>query len=134
MARKRDEMLGMSPAETIISAGVRIKGNLTSEGDVVIDGSLTGGIKATGNLTIGVNGVIRGDVSGANVKVAGHLDGNVNSEGETDIMETGQVKGNIKTASIQIQTGAIFIGTTTMPQTEAQTPDDRTLPERPVQL
>ena len=59
MARQGD-VLGVAGAETVISSGVVLKGNLRSDGDVVIDGTLTGEIRAAGDATIGINGPNQG--------------------------------------------------------------------------
>ncbi len=119
MARRTD-LMGVSGAETVIGAGVRLKGTLLSDSDIVIDGKLDGEIKAAGNVTVGVNAVIRADIKGTNVSVAGHVKGNIEASGETQITETGKVTGNITTGTLAIEAGAIFSGMTKMSQNEAE--------------
>lgn len=113
MARKTDA-LGVSAAETIIGAGVKLKGNLASDGDMMVDGLISGHIKSRGNVTIGVNAVIKADIEAANIAVLGQVDGNLTASHETQIKETGRVKGNITTANLSIASGAIFAGTSVM--------------------
>lgn len=108
MAKKTE--ITLAEAETVIGAGVKVKGTLASDGDVTIDGELKGGVKTNGNLVIGVNGSVEANVSARNVKVAGHLLGNVKSDGETVITGTGKVKGNIHTSQLAIEPGAVFSG------------------------
>lgn len=109
MAR-REDVLGVTGADTIIGSGVVVVGNLISEGDMVIDGEVKGNIKTLGNLTLGVNAVIQGHVSGADVRVSGALEGNITAEGEASISETGNVIGDIICNTIAIGSGAIFRG------------------------
>jgi cytoskeletal protein CcmA (bactofilin family) len=115
MARRND-VLGVTGAETMIGAGVVIEGNLTSESDIVIDGIMTGDVKAIGDVTIGVNAEVKGHVKGLNVSVAGSLTGNILSEGETTIRETGHVSGDITTANLTIVSGGVFNGRSTINQ------------------
>ncbi len=113
MARRNDP-LPVTGTETVIGTGVKVKGAFNCEGDISIDGWLDGEIKASGNVTIGVNGVIKGDISAQNITILGQLRGNIEAEGETTIGHAGNLRGNITTASLSIESGAMFIGRTTM--------------------
>ena len=94
MAR-RDDVLGVTGAETIIGAGVVVDGTLIGEGDMVIDGTVTGTIRASGNVTLGVNAEVKASIEGDNITVAGAVDGPIMAHGEATIRETGRVHGNI---------------------------------------
>ena len=109
MAR-REDVLGVTGADTLIGAGVVVAGNLVSEGDIVVDGEVTGSIQTLGNLTLGVNAVIHGHISGADVRVSGSLEGNIMAEGEASISETGNVIGDIICNTVAIGSGAVFRG------------------------
>lgn len=111
---KKDDILGVSSADTVIGSGVKVKGNLISEGDVVVDGLMSGNIKAGGNITLGVNAHVLGDVIGQNVRVAGTLNGNISASESTSITETGEVAGDIATTILNVESGALFIGTSKM--------------------
>lgn len=111
---KKDDLMRLAEAETVIGAGVKIRGTLISDGDVTIEGNLSGEIKTTGDLALGVNAVVKANVSGRNVQVAGQLNGNIKSSDHTTISETGKVVGNISTNTLSIGTGAIFIGSVSM--------------------
>ena len=115
MARKsHEDALGVAGAETVIGTGVNVKGNLASESDIVIDGTLTGHIKAGGDVTLGVNANVKGDITAVNVAIAGTLHGNVTAEGEASLRETSHVEGDIKCAGLVVAAGAIFIGQSLM--------------------
>lgn len=137
-ARKLKERLGMarrneavlSETETVIGAGVKVKGTLVSEGDISIDGELKGSIKAGGNLTIGVNGQIEANIAAKNIRIGGHLIGNVKAENETVVEGSARVKGNIHTSLLSIDQGAVFLGQSIMSDTRADT-RDRTNEEKP---
>jgi cytoskeletal protein CcmA (bactofilin family) len=115
MAR-REDILGVSGADTVIGAGVNLEGEVKAEGDVMIDGHLKGTLSAGGAITIGVNAVVKAPVRAASVMVAGHLTGDIVAEGEVQIMATGQVKGNITSGGLALEMGAVFIGRSAMPE------------------
>lgn len=113
MARQ-DDVLGVMGADSIIGSGVVAVGNLSSEGDVIIDGTLTGDVKAAGDVTLGANAIVKGKIVGRNVTVAGVLDGNITADGEAVIRETGRVVGDISALSLAITSGGIFLGRSRM--------------------
>lgn len=113
MARRND-VLGVMNAETVIGTGVVAEGKLTSEGDIVIDGRFTGDLEADGNLTLGINSIIKADIKAGNVVVHGTLRGDINASGEVSISETGRVIGNITSLNLAINSGGIFQGRSKM--------------------
>lgn len=131
MAR-RDDVLGVSGDETIIGAGVVAQGSLDSQGDIAIDGTFTGDIKARGDVTLGINAKVKGDIDALNVVVAGNLRGNIVAEGEASVRETGHVNGDITCISLGVNPGGVFVGRSKMQAAptlkplddEADTPED----------
>ena len=116
MAR-RDDALGVSGAETIIGAGVKVVGNLDSEGDIHIDGTYTGDIQARGDVTLGINAKVKGNVTASNVTVAGSLKGNIVAEGEAALRDSGHINGDITCISLNIEHGGVFVGRSKMQAT-----------------
>ena len=119
MARRTTHIATMATSETLIAAGVKIRGNLRSDGDIAIDGALQGDLKAAGNVTIGANAVIHGNITAINVTLGGQVFGNVTAEGETVITEAGRLEGDLKTGTLGISSGAAFVGScrTSLPET-----------------
>ena len=108
--RSHDDALGVVGAETIIGAGVTVKGELDSSSDIIIDGLFEGAINTQGDVTLGVNAHVKANVRGGNVTVAGQLIGDIHATGEAVIRETGQVEGDITSAGLAIVSGAVFSG------------------------
>lgn len=125
MAKKTD-VFNVSTTDTVIGSGVKLKGNVTSEGDIAIDGSLAGNIKSGGHVTIGVNGRIGGSIQAISLTVAGYVEGDVKANDSVSIMESGQVHGDIDTGRLEIGMGAVFIGTSKMKPVAAAEVADRT--------
>jgi cytoskeletal protein CcmA (bactofilin family) len=121
---RRDDLLGISGGDTVIGPDVKVKGNLVSEGDIVIDGNLNGLIKAAGSVTVGVNATILANITARSVKIAGSVTGDIATEGETAIASTGRVKGNITSGTLEIAPGAIFVGASSMSEPPAVSPPE----------
>ena len=133
MARKsHEDALGVAGAETVIGTGVIVVGNLASDSDIAIDGNLDGNIKAGGNVTIGINANVKGDIEGTNVSVAGNLTGSIKATGEASILETGHVKGNIRASGLSITSGGIFNGRSLMDVSSPLTPEDDPEPTKDI--
>jgi cytoskeletal protein CcmA (bactofilin family) len=119
MARANDN------PETIVSSSMRIEGELKSNGNINIDGIITGKVHTSQDLLVGPNAQIDADVVAANATVAGIVRGNVTVRGQLLILETGKIIGNINCATLGIREGAYFSGACKMaePKQDAVTPE-----------
>ena len=108
--RSHDDALGVVGAETVIGAGVSVKGEIFSESDIMIDGTVNGIISTSGDVIVGVNANIKANIKAGNVTIAGHVIGDVVASGEAMIRETGQVQGDITASGLAITSGGIFVG------------------------
>lgn len=131
---KRHDVLGVTGADTTIGTGVKLKGNLHSDGDISIDGLLTGDIRANGSITIGVNATVRASVTGMNISVGGNLAGDIVADGEVTIGETAHVVGDITCLGITIASGATFIGRVKMPANHRSDASDDMASDSPTDI
>lgn len=99
----------------IIGQSIHIKGELTGNEDLTIDGTVEGNIELKeNNLIIGQNGNIKADIHAKMVTITGEVQGNVNAEEKVEIRETGKLRGNIVAPRIVITDGAFFKGSVEM--------------------
>lgn len=115
MAKKED--YETSAPETIVGATVKIEGDLVSEGDIKIDGLVTGKIKTTKNLYVGPMAKIEADVEAQNAMLSGIVKGDIDVKESLVIHETGKVSGNITCGRLAVAEGAHFSGSCTMSET-----------------
>jgi len=101
-------------ASNRILIGTEIKGDVTSNGDMRIDGKIIGSIKIEGKLVIGEQGVVEGEVKCKNITVAGRLKGNIIIEELTSLLATATVEGDLQTNKLAVEPGAEFSGTCSM--------------------
>jgi cytoskeletal protein CcmA (bactofilin family) len=94
-----------------IGASVEIKGRISGEEDLQIDGKVEGPIAIRGHrLTVGRSGQVNSEVSARELVVYGKVTGNVNAADRVEIKKDGAVIGDIITARISIEDGAVFKG------------------------
>jgi cytoskeletal protein CcmA (bactofilin family) len=99
-----------SNPETIVSSSMRIEGELKSNGNINIDGLITGKVHTSQDLNVGPNAHIDADVVASNANIAGIIRGNVTIKGHLLILETGKIIGNINCGTLGIREGAYFSG------------------------
>ena len=113
--KKEDGIVAPSGvAETIVGTSVKLKGNLTSAGDITIDGNVNGEIKTKGIVNIGPNANIIASIKAKKVHVAGVVQGNVEATERLTISETGRVYGDVNANILSIAPGAVFSGKSVM--------------------
>jgi cytoskeletal protein CcmA (bactofilin family) len=95
---------------SIIAAGTTLKGDISSNGDIRIDGTLQGNIQSTAKVVIGANGVVEGDISGQQADVMGRINGTIKVKELLQLKGGCNVSGNIYAAKLQIETSANFNG------------------------
>ena len=98
-----------STTKTTISADLKIAGDVTSEGEVQLDGDIKGSIQCA-TLVVGRNSEILGDAIADEVVVRGHVHGSVYSK-RVFLQSTAVVEGDIHHRIIVVEEGARFEGT-----------------------
>jgi cytoskeletal protein CcmA (bactofilin family) len=94
-----------------IGKSVSIKGELSGNEDIYVDGQLDGSIQLPGNsVTVGPNGRVKADITAKNLTIGGTLDGNVHASERTELRKTAVVNGDVQTRRIAIEEGAYFKG------------------------
>lgn len=101
-------------AGTVIGGGVTIEGELTSDEEVVVHGTVRGALSSTDAVSVGADGVVESDVTAASMTVAGQVTGNVTAQERVDIQAGGRLIGDVKAARLTIADGASFKGNVDM--------------------
>jgi cytoskeletal protein CcmA (bactofilin family) len=98
----------------LIGGGTKITGDITSAGDVRIDGHLAGNIVIAGKFVLGPNGMVEGNITSANADLSGEVKGKVNITETLSLKNTARINGDIITGKLAIEPGALFTGTCSM--------------------
>ena len=94
-----------------IGKTILIKGDISGQEDVYVDGQIEGSVQLLGNsLTIGPNGRVHASVAAKSVTVGGSLEGNIQASERTEMRKSAVVNGDVQTRRIAIEEGAFFKG------------------------
>ncbi len=95
-------------APSILSADLKVKGNIFSSGDVQLDGKLDGNIYSHA-VTIGETAHIRGEVAGEIVTIRGVVEGTVRAH-QVHLCSGSRTTGDIYHEVLAIESGAELNG------------------------
>jgi cytoskeletal protein CcmA (bactofilin family) len=94
-----------------IGKSITIKGDLSGNEDLQIEGTVEGRIDLPNNqLTIGAEGRVRADVHAKAVVVIGHVTGNVSGVERVEVQATGVVDGDVRAPKLVVAEGAALNG------------------------
>lgn len=98
-----------------IGQSIQIKGELTGNEDLTIEGKVEGKIILKDhNLTIGANGRIMAEIHAKTVVVVGEVVGNITADDKVEVAPTGSMKGDIVAPRVVLADGARFKGSIDM--------------------
>ena len=106
MALKVDDI----SINTILGKGSSITGDLRINGFVRLDGDIDGNLETDGNVIIGDNARIRGDVKAKSVIISGIVVGNIIAQEGIKILSEAAVLGDVISRKVQIDDKATFNG------------------------
>ena len=117
-------MAAERPSErAIIGPSITIKGDVTGEEDLLIQGRVEGKVDlAQHNVTVGANGRIKANIFGRSVTVEGEVEGDLHAEEQIAIRKSGRVLGNVSAPRVTIEDGAMFKGSIDMDRKAAPRP------------
>ena len=117
MFKKKIDMAKNNIAETKpnnIVSGTTIKGEIITNGDFRIDGTLIGSINCKGKIVIGQTGTIEGEVICQNADISGKIKAQIKVEQLLTLKSTSELNGDVITNKISVEPGARFTGSCNM--------------------
>ncbi len=101
-------------AGTIIGHGITVEGEITSDEEVVVAGTVRGKLSTDGPVTVEAGAVVEADVGASSLSVGGHVTGNVAASDRVDLLAGARLVGDVKAARLTIADGASFKGNVDM--------------------
>jgi cytoskeletal protein CcmA (bactofilin family) len=100
-----------SGATARLGASLHVKGEISGNEDLLVDGSVEGLIQLDDRkLTVGATAKVTADIIAREVVVFGTVKGNLRAKDRIEIKKDGSVNGDLTTARIMIEDGAYFKG------------------------
>lgn len=109
-------------AINLLSNGTEITGDIKSNGDIRVDGLLTGNLITKGKVVIGPTGKVKGEVYCKNSEVSGAVEGRICVSQLLTLKSDSKISGDIVTFKLSIEPGAKFTGNCKMSETENNDP------------
>ena len=108
-----------STTVTTIGKSIVIKGELSAEEDLLIEGEVDGNITLNHNvLTVGEHGKVKAEIVAKTVVVVGAVWGSIIAADNVDIRDTCMVEGDISTSRLTMAPGAYVRGRINMKQSQ----------------
>lgn len=99
---------------SVIGPGMRVIGDVESNGVIKVDGTVDGSVRGAQQLLLGKSGVIHGDIYATDAVLGGCVVGTVVVAERVEIQGTSSVQGDIHTKSIVVFEGGTINGTVRM--------------------
>ncbi len=114
-----DKKTGKMATETIsqqntIAKGTTITGDIISDGDFRIEGSIQGNIKTPGKVVVGKTGIINGTLKSANADIEGKFSGKLLLSDTLSLKSSAHVEGEVIVGKLAVEPGATFNATCSM--------------------
>ncbi len=100
-----------------LDAGSHIKGELHFEDTFRVDGSLKGKVVSKGDLVVGEQGEVDGEVQVGRAFVSGVVRGSISATNRAELTAGGKVYADIQTPTLVVEEGAHFEGNCRMGST-----------------
>lgn len=110
MSTEKTTSNGGGNGTTLISSGTTIKGDISSNSDLRIDGTIIGNINSNAKIVIGSSGVVEGDINGNNADIVGKTSGTIKVKELLQLRGECVVNGNIYAGKLQVEPTATFNG------------------------
>lgn len=95
---------------TVIGNDVVIKGEITVEKGLRVDGTIEGAVTTKGKVHVGKSGQLSAEVNGGTVVVEGKVKGNVTAIDRVTLEATSNVSGDLTASKLVVHEGATFVG------------------------
>ena len=105
---------------TVIAKGTAVSGELRGTDSVLVEGTVTGGIKVDGTVTVARSGLVKGPIEAEDVYVAGSVTGDITARAAVRLEMTGSITGSVTMRSFTIEDGGYFNGQSHMTASGAE--------------
>ncbi|HQZ74811.1 MAG TPA: polymer-forming cytoskeletal protein [Chitinophagaceae bacterium] len=95
---------------TLISSGTILKGDISSNNDLRIDGTVIGNVNSSAKIIVGTSGVVEGDIAGNQADITGKVSGNIRAKELLQLRGDCLVTGNLYAGKLQVEPSATFNG------------------------
>jgi cytoskeletal protein CcmA (bactofilin family) len=107
---------------SIVAGGMRVVGELVTEGVLKIEGTVEGTIRAHREVLVAKGGNVEGDIHAAEAVIGGTVHGSIHAEERVEVQQGAVVEGDISTKKLLVQEGGEVNGQIRMGDVKAPAP------------
>lgn len=96
--------------ETVLAAGVAIKGTMSFQKLIRIDGSFEGELISTGKLIVGPTGSVKAHIDLEEAFISGKVEGNIKVKTRLVLRGRAEVRGDITALLLSVDEGVSIVG------------------------
>ncbi len=104
--------------DTVVGPSVNVEGDFSSDGNIIVKGTVTGSIHTSRVLSVEPGAKIIANVRAGSALIAGEVRGNMKIKESLELSVTARVLGDIEVKTLSIEPGAIVFGKISMPGIE----------------
>lgn len=121
-AKQNPKGSGSGTTLSVIGAGMRLEGLITSSGSVRIEGTVVGDIRSESQVLVAEGGRVEGDIHAPEVIANGEVKGSILASDRAELHPSSVVTGSIATKRLAVQEGSRISG-------HVRTGEQRTIPK-----
>jgi cytoskeletal protein CcmA (bactofilin family) len=106
-----------------IAQDTKIKGNIESDGDIRIDGTLVGDLDCKGRVVVGPDSKINGIIRCTSAEIMGFVKGEIVVKDLLSLKSSASITGNLTMGKLSVEPGARFVGHCKMIGDEINVPE-----------
>ena len=110
-----EETPAQDDVETVVGPSVNVEGDLSSKGNIIVKGTVTGSVNTSKQLTVEKGARIIANVKAGNALVAGEVKGNMKIKESLELTASSKILGDITVKTLSVEPGAVLYGKVTMP-------------------
>jgi cytoskeletal protein CcmA (bactofilin family) len=99
---------------SIIGPGMRIVGDVHTDGTVRVEGRIEGSVSAAKAVVVGRDGSVVGDLRTQDAIISGSVNGTLVSESRLEVQASARIDGEVRARRLQLEEGAVMNGTVSM--------------------
>jgi cytoskeletal protein CcmA (bactofilin family) len=94
----------------ILGKGTHVRGRVLGDGDLRVEGEISGEVALKGQLVVAAGAEITADVEARSVLVEGSVEGDVSASDDISVSASARVTGTLRGSNISVEEGATLSG------------------------
>ena len=124
----RPDESGQQPAYSLLGAGLRVEGEVQTDGMVRIEGTVVGNVQAERQVLVTTGGTVEGDIRTREAILGGEIRGSIVAEERVEILASAAIRGTIVTPRLLVHEGAAVNGHVRVAEPTVDSTDSQSAP------